>query len=178
MLGGSAHLHAGGQAGAAAPQGKDLGCHKVLQLVFHLVVRQDLLARPLMDDLSHHQPRQAGLPPASDLLPEITLQVSQFYRVFLAAMHPHLSFLKLSRESLEELKVLMKKAFLEVMVVVHEIATNCLGHIHILFELMIIILLSLHFNQIFFHWSFFFMSFSGSFFGMFWLFALVLIAYF
>lgn len=51
---GSSHLHALGQLGAAAPQAVHLGGHQVLQLVLHLVVRDDLLPQSPLEDLAHH----------------------------------------------------------------------------------------------------------------------------
>jgi hypothetical protein len=49
------------------------------------------------------------------------------------------------------------------MIVAHEIATNSFGHIHILFELMIKILLRLHLDQFFFTRFLFFRFLSGVF---------------
>lgn len=131
---GSSHLHALGQLGAAAPQPVHLRGHQVLQLVLHLVVRDDLLPQSTLEDLTHHQPAQLRLPPRRHPVAEELVEVLQLEGVLLALLHPLLQVLQPLRQLSEVQRVLAEKRLLERGVLLHEVPTDGFGHVDVLLE--------------------------------------------
>lgn len=131
---GSSHLHALGQLGVAASQAVHLCGHQVLQLVLHLVVRNNLLPQTALKNLAHHQPAELRLPPRRHPVTEELVEVLQLERVLLALLDPLLQVLEPLRQLSEVERVLAEERLLESRVLFHEVPADRFGHVDILLE--------------------------------------------
>lgn len=137
------HLHAGRQFGVGAAQRKYFCGYQVFKLILYLVVGNDFLPQELLQDLAHHEAVEGRMPFVLVQAAEEVVQVGQFERVFLALPHPCLQVFKLLRQLLIVRLLLLKEALLKKMVVVHQVPSNGLGHVHIFFEFLLLGLLRL-----------------------------------